>query len=58
MIKNIQYPLQTRIVIYKSGNVVADFFVSGIKGCIDADEIKVKTARNLFDGEITIRLEV
>ena len=58
MIKNIQYPLQTRIVIYKSGNVVADFFVSGIKGCIDAGEIKVETARNPLDGEITIRLGV
>lgn len=58
MIKSIQYPLQTRIVIYKGGNIVADFFASGIKGGIDTDEIKVETARNPLDGEMTIRLEV
>lgn len=58
MIKDINWPRPTRIIIYKDGNIVADFHTSDIKGGLDASEIKSEVNRNQFDGQITIRLEV
>ena len=58
MIKEINYPQNTRIVIFKDGYIVADISTSGVNGAIDSDKIKASARIDPLYGRATIELEV
>lgn len=58
MVKTIDYPQQTRIIILKDGYIVADIYTNSVHGAIDIDKIKPMTRVDPLDCKVTVELEV
>lgn len=58
MIKTIEWQHPAKLTIIKDGEVVADFYIPGIKGGIDTDKIKLSTVDDPCDMKYHVRLEV